>query len=259
VAFPQSIDPTEPVDTVIATVGPAELRAIKQFLADVFGLPIAPAQIAAAAMSIATTGVPTLPAGTLLTSNPTAPLGVVTKQYADGLAGTFQPGFSTSSSSGSSLTSVGNQIFMFGFALPAVGVSHGFLINVTSAPGGVNLNSFGLYNAAGNLVLNTAPGTIATVNTGRDLFVPVQTLPLVLPAGIYFFAWVNNGGLNSMGGPGHVSIVAGDTTGYQIYASSNSNSSPGGLATLPSTITVPVFNSFGAGWDSSIWPAFALY
>ena len=94
-AFPESLDPTSPGDTSIAATGPAVIRAIKQYLADVFGLPVAPNTISGAAMQIASDGTPTLKVGALCAADPVAALGVATKGYVDATVAARAQSFTT--------------------------------------------------------------------------------------------------------------------------------------------------------------------
>lgn len=59
-SFPEIIDPSSPLDNAVAATMPAQLRALKQFLVDVFGLPVSPTDITAPAMSITAAGVCTV-------------------------------------------------------------------------------------------------------------------------------------------------------------------------------------------------------
>lgn len=83
-AFPEIINPLSPADGSFANLGPAEIRALEQFLVDVFGLPTSPTAINAAAFGIDTNGFVTLPAGT-----PTTALGAATKAYVDAQIANF--------------------------------------------------------------------------------------------------------------------------------------------------------------------------
>lgn len=85
-SFPETIDPTKPLDSDIADLGPSIFRALKQYIVDTFGVVAAPTQQSAAAFSISSGGVVTISqGGATVVSDPTAALGIATKQYVDAL------------------------------------------------------------------------------------------------------------------------------------------------------------------------------
>lgn len=55
-AFPQSLDPTAPTGLDSPRLGDDQFRALKQFLADLFGFPVSPTTISAAIGSVSATG-----------------------------------------------------------------------------------------------------------------------------------------------------------------------------------------------------------
>lgn len=83
-SLPGIYSPTEPQAGETVASGPAKLQANFQALADFLGIPPAPTSLTGAAFSITSAGVVTIQqAGALLTADPTAPLGIATKEYAD--------------------------------------------------------------------------------------------------------------------------------------------------------------------------------
>lgn len=82
-SFPQSLNPQDPLIGDVAAGGAAELRSIKQFLADFFGIPVSPNTITAGPMTVSTFGIPNLTAGSTVAADPTAPTGIATKRYVD--------------------------------------------------------------------------------------------------------------------------------------------------------------------------------
>lgn len=61
--FPESLDPTSPAGLDSPRLGDDQIRALKQFLADLFGVVVSPTTIAAACGSIASTGKFTITSG----------------------------------------------------------------------------------------------------------------------------------------------------------------------------------------------------
>lgn len=83
-SFPETLAPTTPLDTDLASQGASQIRALKQYLADVFGLVVSPTTQTAAAFAIAAGGIVTISqAGAVVVADPTTALGVATKQYVD--------------------------------------------------------------------------------------------------------------------------------------------------------------------------------
>jgi len=146
VTLPDTLNPLVPSDTGIVALGPAQIRAIAQFLADVFGVPVSPVAVTGQAFSITPAGVVTISQpGASVTADPTTALGIATKEYVDnakqaasipfavvsnGGAGTAYNG----SSSPAITAYVPNQLYIFQFqqAIPQGGT-----------PVTINLNSLG--------------------------------------------------------------------------------------------------------------------
>lgn len=74
---------------------------------------------------------------------------------------------------------------VWGLALPKLVTNQGIVVYVTVADG-VGLYSFGVYNSSGVLQLSSTARHVAA--TGLNTFAWSQTLPFVLPAGLYFIA-----------------------------------------------------------------------
>lgn len=84
-ALPGIFSPTEPQATETVASGPAKITANFQTLADVLGLPTNPTSITGAAFSVTPAGVVTISQpGATVAADPTANLGIATKQYVDG-------------------------------------------------------------------------------------------------------------------------------------------------------------------------------
>lgn len=62
-ALPQSVNTNSPADTDPISQGAKQIRDFKLFTSDVFGIPATPAQVNAAALAIATTGIVNFPTG----------------------------------------------------------------------------------------------------------------------------------------------------------------------------------------------------
>ena len=71
----------------LISLGPSQIRAIAQFIADVFGVPVSPTAVTGAAFNITSTGVVSITQpGPTVASDPTTALGIATKQYVDATA-----------------------------------------------------------------------------------------------------------------------------------------------------------------------------
>lgn len=83
-SFPETLAPGTPLDTDLASQGASQIRALKQYLADVFGLVVSPTQQTAAALAITAGGIITISqSGATVIADPTVALGIATKQYVD--------------------------------------------------------------------------------------------------------------------------------------------------------------------------------
>lgn len=144
-----------------------------------------------------------------------------------------------------------NDTIVYGWALPSLVISKGFVFYVAGADTG-NLYSFGLYDSTGKLVCNTTPAPLGA--GGLTRFPLAQSMPFSLAAGIYFQAFTGN---STNGG---VSYVNGTGEGGPIlYASANpvtGGTSSGGA--LNATVTPPAFMAYQTS-DGGLYLVFALY
>lgn len=146
--FPETIDPTRPLDTDIAAQGAAQLRALKQYLADVFGLMVSPTQQAAGAMVISSSGVITVSqAGATVPADPTANLGIATKQYVDNsFLRLYKTNLqvvpaSTTPESALVVPATSNQRWHLHFGIYTNAINNGFSLTVgVSGPSGASYN-----------------------------------------------------------------------------------------------------------------------
>lgn len=84
-SFPEVLDPTVPPDTESLSLGAGRIRNLSRLVGDVLGLPTAPTNIVAPAFHTTAQGVVTIAQpGAAVVADPTVPLGIATKQYADG-------------------------------------------------------------------------------------------------------------------------------------------------------------------------------
>lgn len=131
-----------------------------------------------------------------------------------------------------------NQTNVWGIALPTLSLTQGFSVQIGTLDAG-GLYSFGVYNAAGNLVAHTAPAAIT--GTGIQNYAWTST-PILIPAGIYFIAFTGNATTAHL-------LGAGANTGHAItYASGNNvagGSTTGGA--LNASITVPTYAPLQSG------------
>lgn len=83
-ALPAVIDPRLPPDTESLSLGAGRIRHLTSLFSDIFGLPTEPTQVTARAFAITAQGQVTISqAGATVVADPTVPLGIATKQYAD--------------------------------------------------------------------------------------------------------------------------------------------------------------------------------
>ncbi len=158
-ALPGIFSPTEPQASEAVASGPAKLQANFQTIADVFGLPVNPTQITAAALAITSGGLVTISQpGATVVADPTTALGIATKQYVDGKA----LGLPTGTASGTNTYTVTlSPVPSSLAALTGVPVTVTFSIGNTDIStlnpntlGAVSLVQNGATLAAGSLVAN---------------------------------------------------------------------------------------------------------
>lgn len=144
--LPDILNPNAPANTDDINLGPAVIRAIAQFVADVFGVPVSPTAVTGQALSITAGGIVTIAQpGGMVVADPTQPLGIASKQYVDAKsqaasipAATVSNGGSGTVYSGSTSPSVAayvaNQLYILQFVqtIPQGG-----------SPVTVNLNGLG--------------------------------------------------------------------------------------------------------------------
>lgn len=86
-AFPEILNPGSPLDSDAASTLGSQARSLKQLLADVLGIPVAPTQITAAAFAITPGGgVTVVQPGLTLAADPTSAFHAATKEYVDNAA-----------------------------------------------------------------------------------------------------------------------------------------------------------------------------
>ena len=86
-SLPGIFSPAEPQASETVASGPAKIQANNQALSDFLGIPVSPTQLVAPAFSMTAGGVVTISqSGATVAADPTANLGIATKQYVDGKA-----------------------------------------------------------------------------------------------------------------------------------------------------------------------------
>jgi hypothetical protein len=131
-----------------------------------------------------------------------------------------------------------NRYLLIGKFLPQISFSR-ICMNIPVADS-INSSDLCIYDATGNLVVNAGPQKMGI--SGTECFKPVQSTPIVLPAGLYFY------GATSAGSTLNISAsAAGNQLAYSL--STGYGTSVGGACgsaiTPPAESPTPAGSEFG--------------
>lgn len=163
-SLPDTLNPTVPPDVGgLISLGPSQIRAIAQYIADVFGCPVSPTATTGQALSITAAGVVTIiQPGATVAANPTTNLGIATKQYVDAANASAALPYASITNGGSGNAYTGT--LSPAIASYVVGALY-VVVPVQTNTGAVTLNLNGL--GALNVKVQTSSGTAAALTSGQ--------------------------------------------------------------------------------------------